>query len=310
MLNLEDIKRIQHAFLDFQQYASRRIIKLGNPVFEDNWTKNPKDKLQGKGCSMVFENGETIEKGGINFSNVKGKHLPKSASSAHSNLSNQAFNALGVSIVFHPKNPFIPTSHANIRFFSTTNKQGKNTWWFGGGYDLTPYYIDENDAVYWHQEAAKVCEPFGKNVYPEFKKNCDDYFWLKHRNETRGIGGLFFDNLNMEQGWTFEKAFEFVQTIGKTYIESYYALIQKHKHRSFEKCHRDFQLYRRGRYVEFNLIYDRGTIFGLQSGGRAESILMSLPNKVHWKYNYFPQADSEEARLYDYLKPIDWLAKS
>jgi coproporphyrinogen III oxidase len=212
---------------------------------------------------------------------------------------------MGVSLVIHPKNPYVPTSHANVRLF-VAEKEGEPTiWWFGGGFDLTPYYGFYDDVVEWHQTARAACQPFGEEVYPKYKKWCDEYFFLTHRNETRGAGGLFFDDLN--EG-SFEQCFAFMQSIGNHYIKAYLPIVQRRKETAYGERERDFQLYRRGRYVEFNLVYDRGTLFGLQSGGRTESILMSLPPIAHWRYNWQPEAGTPEAALYEeYLKPRNWL---
>jgi coproporphyrinogen III oxidase len=212
---------------------------------------------------------------------------------------------MGVSLVIHPKNPFVPTSHANVRLFVAEKENEAPVWWFGGGFDLTPYYPFMEDVIFWHETARKACQPFGEDIYTRYKKWCDEYFFLKHRQETRGVGGLFFDDLS-EGG--FERCFSFLKSVGDAYIEAYLPIVQKRKDTPFNDSHREFQLYRRGRYVEFNLVYDRGTLFGLQSGGRTESILMSLPPVAHWKYNWQPAPGSPEADLYEnYLKPREWL---
>jgi len=234
--------------------------------------------------------------------------LPASATAARPELANRNFQAMGVSLVIHPNNPFVPTSHANVRFFVAEKPGHEPIWWFGGGFDLTPYYPFKEDVIQWHKTAQEACRAFGEDVYPRFKQQCDDYFFLKHRNETRGVGGLFFDDLNE---WGFEKTFAFMQSVGDHYIPAYLPIVEKRKNTPYTEQHRDFQLYRRGRYVEFNLVYDRGTLFGLQSGGRTESILMSLPPLVKWQYNWQPQANSPEADLYEnYLKPRDWLEEA
>jgi len=212
---------------------------------------------------------------------------------------------MGVSLVIHPRNPYVPTSHANVRLFIAEKAGEPTIWWFGGGFDLTPYYPFEEDVTAWHQCAKAACDPFGASVYPQFKKWCDEYFFLKHRNETRGVGGLFFDDLNE---WGFAQCFAFMQSVGNHYIKAYLPIVQKRKNTPYDEKERNFQLYRRGRYVEYNLVYDRGTLFGLQSGGRTESILMSLPPVVHWQYNWQPEPGSAESALYDrYLKPQNWL---
>jgi coproporphyrinogen III oxidase len=241
----------------------------------------------------------------VNFSHVFGSTLPPSATAARPELAGRSFQAMGVSLVIHPNNPLVPTSHANVRFFIAEHPTEAPVWWFGGGFDLTPYYGFEEDCVAWHQTAKAACDPFGADVYPKYKRWCDDYFFLKHRNEPRGIGGLFFDDLNE---WGFEQTFAFMRSVGDSYIQAYRPIVQKRKDLAFNEAQRDFQLYRRGRYVEFNLVYDRGTLFGLQSGGRTESILMSLPPLVKWRYDWHPAPGSDEARLYsEFLKPRDWL---
>jgi len=268
---------------------------------EDAWTR----EQGGGGRTRVLTNGAVFEQAGVNFSHVYGNQLPKSATAARPELEGRDFQAVGVSLVIHPHNPHIPTSHANVRFFIAEKENADPVWWFGGGFDLTPYYPVKEDVIHWHQTAKAACESFGDDVYAKYKKWCDDYFYIKHRNETRGIGGLFFDDLNE---WGFEKSFEFMQSVGDSYIPAYRPIVNKNKNREFTEAERDFQLYRRGRYVEYNLVYDRGTLFGLQTGGRTESILMSLPPLVKWRYNWTPEPGSKEADLYEnYLKPQDWL---
>ena len=275
---------------------------------EDQW----KREAGGGGRTRVLEQGELFEQAGVNFSHVVGKKLPPSATAARPELEGRDLQALGISLVIHPRNPYVPTSHANVRFF-IARKPGDaggdedSIWWFGGGYDLTPYYVNGEDVIQWHQTASDTCEPFGEDVYPRYKKWCDDYFYLKHRQETRGVGGLFFDDLNQ---WGFERCFEFMQAVGNSYLPAYLPIVERHKNARYGERERAFQLYRRGRYVEFNLVYDRGTLFGLQSGGRTESILMSLPPSVSWRYDYQPEPDSAEAELYEFLKPRDWLGES
>jgi coproporphyrinogen III oxidase len=236
---------------------------------------------------------------------VFGDGLPPSATKARPELAGRGFQALGVSLVLHPLNPYVPTTHANFRFFSTDDKSGDAAWWFGGGFDLTPYYPNHDDVIHWHNKARDVCDRFGNDWYAKYKKWCDDYFYLKHRDETRGVGGLFFDDLN-EPG--FERSFEFLRAAGDQFLPAYLPIVAARKDQPYGEREREFQLYRRGRYVEFNLLYDRGTLFGLQSGGRTESILMSLPPRVRWQYNWSPVPGSAEALLYDkYLRPQDWL---
>lgn len=269
---------------------------------EDGWQRPG----GGGGRSRVLENGDVYERAGVNFSHVFGDGLPPSATASRPELAGRHFQALGVSLVIHPVNPFVPTSHANVRFFMAEKAGADPIWWFGGGFDLTPYYGFVEDCVHWHQTAKKACDPFGEAVYPNYKKWCDEYFFLKHRNEPRGVGGLFFDDLNE---WGFEKSFQFMQSVGDHYVPAYLPIVMKRQSLKYTDEQRAFQLLRRGRYVEFNLIYDRGTVFGLQSGGRTESILMSMPPSVHWRYDWRPNPGSPEAELYDvFLKPKDWLA--
>ena len=267
---------------------------------EDNWQRAE----GGGGRTRVLTNGSVIEQGGVNFSVVSGDKLPPSATAHRPELAGRKWQACGVSLVIHPKNPFIPTSHANVRFFIAEKEGEAPVWWFGGGIDLTPFYPFKEDVVHWHQTAKDICQPFGDDVYPKYKKWCDEYFHLKHRNETRGVGGLFFDDLNK---WEFDKCFDYMKAVGKGFLDAYIPLIEKRKATPFDDNHRQFQLYRRGRYVEFNLVFDRGTLFGLQSGGRTESILMSMPPLARWEYNYQPEVGSPEAALQDYLVPQDWL---
>jgi coproporphyrinogen III oxidase len=254
----------------------------------------------------VLAEGAVFEQAGVNFSQVSGRTLPPSATAHRPELAGRAWQALGVSLVIHPRNPYVPTSHMNVRFFIAEKDGAEPVWWFGGGFDLTPYYGFEEDSVHWHRTAKAACDPFGADYYAHFKKWCDEYFFLKHRNETRGVGGLFFDDLNER---SFEHSFGFLKSVGDHYLPAYVPIVQKRKHTPYGERERDFQLYRRGRYVEFNLVYDRGTLFGLQSGGRTESILMSLPPLVKWRYNWKPQPGTPEARLYDeFLMPRDWLS--
>ena len=276
----------------------------GANFVEDAWERPG----GGGGRSRVISNGAVFEQGGVNFSHVFGDTLPPSATAQRPELAGRSFQAMGVSLVIHPHNPLIPTSHANVRFFVAEKPGEAPVWWFGGGFDLTPYYGFEEDCTEWHQNAQAACQPFGEEVYPRYKQWCDDYFFIKHRNEPRGIGGLFFDDLNE---WGFEKTFAFMRSVGDHYIKAYRPIVNRRKTLAFTETQRDFQLYRRGRYVEFNLVYDRGTLFGLQSGGRTESILMSLPPLVKWRYDWQPEAGSAEAKLYtDFLRPRDWLASA
>ena len=261
----------------------------------------------GGGITRVLEGGDTFEKAGVNYSHVTGDKLPPSATAARPQLAGRSFHATGVSVVIHPRNPYVPTSHANVRFFWAPARNGdeEDVWWFGGGFDLTPYYGFEDDAIAWHRTAREACEPFGNDLYHRFKEACDEYFYIKHRAEPRGIGGLFFDDF--DQGG-FDEAFALMRSVGDHYGKAYLPIVRERKHLQFGQRERDFQRYRRGRYVEFNLVYDRGTHFGLQSGGRVESILMSLPSEVSWLYDYVPEPDTPEAKLYDvFLKPQDWV---
>lgn len=298
--------KVRAYLLDLQQRICAAIEQAdGQAQFlHDDWTRPEGGGLAGDGKTRVLSEGAVFEQAGINFSHVKGACLPPSATAHRPELAGRRFEALGVSLVIHPHNPYVPTSHANVRFFIAEADGQEPVWWFGGGFDLTPYYGNDEDCIHWHQTAQVACQPFGADVYPRYKQWCDEYFFLKHRNEPRGIGGLFFDDLN---DISFEHSFAVMQSIGDHYIPAYQPIVERRKHTAYGERERDFQLYRRGRYVEFNLVYDRGTLFGLQSGGRTESILMSLPPLVKWRYNYAPEPGSAEARLYEhYLKPQDW----
>ena len=269
--------------------------------FEDSWQR----PAGGGGRTRVIENGAVIEKGGVNFSQVFGDNLPPSASAHRPELAGRTFQALGVSLVIHPENPQVPTSHANVRFFIAEKEGEAPVWWFGGGFDLTPYYGNEEDCVHWHRVAQQACEPFGADVYPKYKAWCDRYFHLKHRGEPRGIGGLFFDDLNE---WDFDTCFAFMRAIGDAYITAYLPIVQKRKATPFTEAQREFQAYRRGRYVEFNLVFDRGTLFGLQSGGRTESILLSMPPHASWSYRREDAPGTPEHELLErFLVRRDWL---
>ena len=277
----------------------------GTQFAEDRWQRS---EHGGGGVTRVLHDGDVFEQAGVNFSHVAGDGLPKSATASRPELAGASFQATGVSLVIHPKNPYIPTSHANVRYFQAERPDGKIVWWFGGGFDLTPYYPFKEDIVQWHKEARDACKPFGDDVYPRFKKWCDEYFYLPHRGETRGAGGLFFDDLNE---WGFDTSFDFLRSVGDCYMRAYGPIVEKRKNQEYGERERKFQLYRRGRYVEFNLVYDRGTLFGLQSGGRTESILMSLPPLVRWVYDWKPDTGSAEAELYEhYLRPRDWLGET
>ncbi len=268
---------------------------------EDVWTRDE----GGGGVSRVLSEGGVFEQAGINFSHVHGSTLPASATAQRPELAGRSFQALGVSLVLHPENPYVPTSHANVRFFLAEAPDAEPIWWFGGGFDLTPYYGFEEDVRHWHQVAREACEPFGNETYARFKRWCDEYFFLRHRNEPRGVGGLFFDDLNE---WGFERSFAFMRSVGDHYLLAYRPIVKRRRAIPYSERERDFQLYRRGRYVEFNLVYDRGTLFGLQSGGRTESILMSLPPLVRWRYDWQPEPGTPEARLYtDFLRMREWV---
>ena len=299
-----NVDAVKEYLLELQESICKALEaeeESGQRFEEDNWDREG----GGGGRTRVMENAQTFEKAGVNFSHVFGDGLPPSATAARPELAGRTFQAMGVSLVIHPLNPKVPTSHANVRFFIAEKPGEDPVWWFGGGFDLTPYYPYEEDVVQWHQTAKNACDPFGEEVYSRYKKWCDEYFYLKHRDETRGIGGLFFDDLN-EKG--FDKSFAFMRSVGDSYIKAYQPIIAKRKAESYSEEQRAFQLYRRGRYVEFNLVFDRGTLFGLQTGGRTESILMSLPSLVSWKYAWEPSQGSEEEKLYQrYLKPQDWL---
>jgi coproporphyrinogen III oxidase len=300
-----DINAVRHYLKSLQDNICAALEEAdGQQTFmQDDWQREGSGG--GGGRTRVLTDGAVFEQAGVNFSEVSGDDLPASASASRPELAGRSFKAMGVSLVIHPHNPYVPTSHANVRFFIAEKDGEEPIWWFGGGYDLTPYYGFKEDVIEWHQTAKAACDPFGGDVYPRYKKWCDEYFYLKHRNETRGAGGLFFDDLN-EGG--FEQCFKFLQAVGDSYIQAYLPIVQRRKDTPFGERERDFQLYRRGRYVEFNLVYDRGTLFGLQSGGRTESILMSLPPLVKWSYNWQPEKGSAEAELYQtFLKPQDWL---
>jgi len=302
-MHSEDIDKVKNYLLGLQDNICRALEgeEPETRFMEDLWTRSE----GGGGRTRVLSNGHVFEQAGVNFSHVSGFRLPPSATAKRPELANRQFQAMGVSLVIHPNNPYVPTSHANVRLLIAEKENEPTIWWFGGGFDLTPFYPFEEDVIDWHKVAKSACEPFGDSVYPTYKKWCDDYFYLKHRDETRGVGGLFFDDLNE---WGFERCFAFMQSVGNHYIKAYLPIVQKRKTTVFGDRERNFQLYRRGRYVEYNLVYDRGTLFGLQSGGRTESILMSLPPVVHWKYNWQPEAGSPESMLYErYLKPQDWL---
>ena len=302
-----DIEAVKSYLLELQESICRELAKEdgAKDFIKDEWQR----AQGGGGLTRVMEDGAVIEKGGVNYSYVEGTNMPASATAHRPELAGRGFKAMGVSLVIHPKNPHAPTSHMNVRFFIAEKEGEEPIWWFGGGFDLTPYYANKEDCKFWHQVAKDACDPFGEECYSKYKKWCDDYFYIKHRDEHRGIGGLFFDDINTDStGWSFEQCFAFMRSVGDHYIKAYQPILNKRKKLPYTEQERDFQLYRRGRYVEFNLVWDRGTLFGLQTGGRTESILMSLPTAVSWRYNWQPEPGTREAELTEYyLKPKDWL---
>lgn len=302
-----DVAAVRAYLLGLQDRLTQALETLeaeaaGACFVEDAWERPG----GGGGRTRVLQGGAVFEQGGINFSHIHGAHLPAAATARRPELSGRSFQAMGVSLVMHPLNPYVPSSHLNVRFFVAEQPDRTPVWWFGGGFDLTPYYGFAEDAIHWHQVAHAACRPFGAEVYARFKAQCDDYFFLRHRQEPRGIGGLFFDDL--DQGG-FARCFAMLQSLGDHYLPAYLPIVHRRKGHPWGERERAFQKYRRGRYVEFNLVYDRGTLFGLQSGGRTESILMSLPPEVSWRYDWHPAAGSPEAELYErFLVPRDWLA--
>lgn len=302
-MNKPDIKVVKEFLLQLQNNICHSLEQEdGDKTFiEEIWDREE----GGGGRSRVLSGGAVFEQAGVNFSHVMGEKMPASATAKRPELEGRSFEALGVSLVIHPNNPYVPTSHANIRFFIATKADCDPIWWFGGGFDLTPYYPFKEDVIHWHQNAKLACDSIDSSYYQQYKKWCDDYFYLPHRQETRGVGGLFFDDFNKVD---FNHGLKLIQSVGNNFITGYLPIVKKRKDTPFGNRQRDFQCYRRGRYVEFNLVYDRGTLFGLQTGGRTESILMSLPPLVKWKYNWQPEAGTEEAELYQYyLKPQNWL---
>ncbi|HEX6834274.1 MAG TPA: oxygen-dependent coproporphyrinogen oxidase [Rudaea sp.] len=293
---------VERYLIDLQQRLCDALEQAdGRARFvEDVWQRAE----GGGGRSRVLKRGAVFEQGGVNFSRVEGERLPPAASAHRPELAGRRWTAVGVSLVLHPQNPYVPTTHMNVRYFEARSDDAEPVWWFGGGFDLTPFYPFDDDVRHWHRVARERCAPFGEDVYPKYKRWCDEYFFLKHRNETRGVGGLFFDDLNTGG---FERCFSFLQAVGDGFAPAYLPIVGRRKETPFGEREREFQLYRRGRYVEFNLVYDRGTLFGLQSGGRTESILMSLPPRVRYEYGYVPEPGSPEARLAEYLVPRDWV---
>jgi coproporphyrinogen III oxidase len=304
-----DTQAVKTYLLDLQNRITSATSAVdGKPFVMDTWEKPKDSKLQGSGRTCILENGNILEKGGVGFSHVSGNQLPPAATQNRPEIAGRTFEAMGVSLVFHPRNPKAPTTHMNVRCFIAQAPNQDPVWWFGGGFDLTPYYGVDEDCKHFHQTAKDALDPFGADLYPRFKKWCDEYFYLRHRDEPRGIGGIFFDDFN-DLG--FETSFAMMRSVGDAFIEAYLPILKRRYQEPYTQAERDFQEYRRGRYVEYNLIFDRGTIFGLQSGGRSESILMSMPPVVTWKYNWQPQPGTPEARLYErYLKPRDWLTEA
>ena len=296
------IKDVKNYLLNLQKNIILMISKYEKEEFyKDKW----KRVEGGGGLTCVLQNGSCFDKVGVNFSDISGLSLPAAATNIRPELKGRNYRAMGVSVVCHPKNPHIPTVHLNVRLFVAYSDNESPIWWFGGGFDMTPYYGYEEDAIHWHKTARDLCIPFGKDIYDQYKKDCDDYFYIKHRNEPRGIGGIFFDDLNT---WDFKNCFDFIKSVGNGFIKAYDPIVDKRLHETYNEQQKDFQLFRRGRYVEFNLVYDRGTLFGLQSNGRTESILMSMPPLVKWTYKYNIEKNSSEEKLYnDFLVPKKWI---
>jgi coproporphyrinogen III oxidase len=299
----DQARQVKTSLLSLQKNLQNQLLKV-DPLVQtkiDEWEREE----GGGGKTIAFANGQIIEKGGVNFSDVYGSDLPKTATQNRPELAGASFRAMGVSAVIHPDNPHIPTTHANVRYFEAQIENQPPVWWFGGGFDLTPYYPIMEDVIEWHKQAKSACDSLGVNLYEKFKNWCDDYFYLPHRNETRGVGGIFFDDQN---SGSFPKNLSFMETVGSTFQSAYFSILKKRKNSPYTGQQKEFQLYRRGRYAEFNLVYDRGTHFGLQSRGRTESILMSMPPQVSWQYGWEPEKDSKEEDLYkNYLSPKDWL---
>lgn len=301
---MDDVERVASHFVRLQEQICAALVA------EDEVGQFTADQWQrpqgGGGDSRIMADGRVFERAGVNFAHVKGGALPAAASARRPELAGRLFQAVGISVVVHPQNPYVPTAHFNARLLVAERPGASAVWWFGGGFDLTPYYAFEEDVRHWHRVARDACRPFGDDIYPRFKRWCDEYFYLPHRDEPRGVGGLFYDDLHE---WGFETSFAFTRAVGKAFLLAYVPLVRRRKAAPFGAREREFQLLRRGRYVEFNLLYDRGTLFGLQSGGRVESILMSLPPTVKWRYHWHPEPGTPEARLYEvFLRPTDWLA--
>jgi len=305
-----DSQRVRNYLTGLQDSIVAGLEALdGKPFIRDAWTKAPGEALGGSGIGRMLEEGNLFERAGVGFSHVTGGRMPGSATAHRPELAGRGFEAMGVSLVLHPRNPYCPTVHMNVRMFMARKDGADDVWWFGGGMDLTPYYGFEKDVVRWHGACKAALEPHGPEWFPKYKKWCDDYFFLKHRNEPRGIGGIFFDDLciaNSADG--FEASFALMRSVGDAFLPAYREVIERRREMAYGERERDWQCYRRGRYVEFNLVFDRGTLFGLQSGGRAESILMSMPPLVKWRYDYRPEAGSAEAQLAtDYLIHKEWV---
>ena len=300
-INISQVDEVRNFLTDLQKSIIEMICAYDEKEFlEDKWARDE----GGGGLTCLLENGSIFDKVGVNFSDILGDKLPAAATNIRPELQGRNYRAMGVSVVSHPKNPHVPTVHLNVRLFVAFSKNSEPIWWFGGGFDMTPYYGYEEDAIHWHKTAHDICNLYDKNIYSEYKKNCDEYFFIKHRDEPRGIGGIFFDDLNI---WEFDKCFNFIKSVGNGFISAYSPIIEKRLNTSYDEKQKDFQLYRRGRYVEFNLVYDRGTLFGLQSNGRTESILMSMPPLVKWDYNHRIAKGSEEEKLYQvFLVPKKW----
>ncbi|CAG2140627.1 Oxygen-dependent coproporphyrinogen-III oxidase [Cupriavidus yeoncheonensis] len=300
-----DSQAVRAYLLGLQDRITDAVAALdGQPFLTDAWEKPPTERLRGSGRTRILEGGAVMERAGVGFSHVSGDTLPPSASANRPELAGRSFEAMGVSLVFHPRNPYVPTVHMNVRCFIATKPGADPVWWFGGGMDLTPYYGNADDCAHFHRTCKASLAPFGDELYPRFKQWCDEYFFLKHRGEARGIGGIFFDDFST-QG--FERSFEMMRSVGDAFLDAYQPILERRKDTPYGERERDFQAYRRGRYVEFNLVFDRGTLFGLQSGGRAESILMSMPPQVTWRYDWQPEPGSAENALYtDFLPARDW----
>jgi len=298
----KNILSVREFLLNLQNKIISLIGRYDKKDFiRDRWERDE----GGGGITCVLQNGKDFDKVGVNFSDILGDYLPSAATNIRPELKGRNYRAMGVSVISHPKNPHVPTAHLNVRLFVAFKNDSTPIWWFGGGFDLTPYYGYKEDAIHWHKTAQEICMPFGEEIYPKYKENCDDYFFIKHRKEQRGIGGIFFDDLN---SWSFEKCFKFMRSVGEGFINAYEPIIKKRVKKNYNNKQKDFQLYRRGRYAEFNLVYDRGTLFGLQSNGRTESILMSMPPDVKWIYNYPIEKNSEEEKLYsEFLIPKKWV---